>query len=121
MKFSLLLLLLIGCMTNLQAQNCKGMHEGVFLYLPEEGSPINGDYYVERKDSIQFEYWGEDGEYIQTKVIWDDACYYHTSHIGTNSEAVKKKLRQGKGLRLTWLTFPTMFTGSLYNCPMANL
>ncbi len=72
---------------------CAGMREGVFLYISDDMD----DYYVERRDSVQFEYWGAT-DMIETRVIWDGACKYHTAHVRTNSDAVRKQLTPGQGV-----------------------
>lgn len=72
---------------------CEGMREGVFLFLSDDVK----DYYIERRDSVQYEYWGEN-DMIETRVIWDSNCKYHTAHVRTNNDKVKQKLSPGKGV-----------------------
>lgn len=71
---------------------CAGMKDGVFHFISDDVD----DYYIERLDSLQFEYWGDN--MIETRVIWDSACKYHTAHVRTTSDAVRKKLTPGQGV-----------------------
>ncbi len=81
------------------AEDCAGFREGVFTVLGED-TAIGSGVFMERKDSIQFEYWGSEGEHSETRVIWDEGCRYHTSHIGSNSDEMKKNFTPGQGIKV---------------------
>lgn len=80
------------------ATECAGMREGVFKYVTKE-SEQDRDAYFERQDTFQFEYWGTEGHYIETRTIWDESCRYHTAHVKTNSEETKKYISPGQGIK----------------------
>jgi len=102
-KCLLYVILLTGsCQTNNEIkaskEECKKFKKGKFIQTWYEDA---NQYKIERGDSIQTEFIGKDGDYVNLKINWTSSCNYEliflNQHIlGTDSVSKPSEIRKLK-------------------------